>query len=224
MRVVGVLSVANVTGNARPFTKQDGAMVSALGDYAAIAIENARIYAQLEEATTRETEYLRSAFEQYVAPSVVERIVQKNPDDLKLGGCRREITVVFADVRGFTTFSEQADPEDVVSLLNEYFTIATEVIFSREGTLDKFQGDAVMAIFNAPEFQDDHAYRAVDAAMALQRAIAERNASMRRRGADVWDRRAPGRRGRRQYRHDQSHELHGHWRYGERRQAPARTR
>ncbi len=176
-QVVGVINVANVTGNARPFTKEDGAMVSALGDYAAIAIENAHIYAQLEEASTRETEYLRSAFEQYVAPSVVERVLQKNSDDLKLGGCRREITVVFADVRGFTTFSEQADPEEVVSLLNDYFTIATELIFSREGTLDKFQGDAVMAIFNAPEFQDDHAYRAVDSAMALQRAIAERNAS-----------------------------------------------
>jgi class 3 adenylate cyclase/CheY-like chemotaxis protein len=175
-RVVGVLSISNVTVNSRPFTKEDSAMVSALGDYAAIAIENARIYAQLEEATSRETEYLRSAFEQYVAPSVVERVL-KNPDDLKLGGSRREITVVFADVRGFTTFSEQADPEEVVKLLNDYFNIATDVIFSREGTLDKFQGDAVMAIFNAPEFQDDHAYRAADSAMALQRAIAERNAS-----------------------------------------------
>jgi class 3 adenylate cyclase/CheY-like chemotaxis protein len=173
-RVVGVLSISNVTVNSRPFTKQDGAMVDALGDYAAIAIENARIYAQLEEATSRETEHLRSAFERYVAPSVVERVLQ-NSDALQLGGSRREITIVFADVHGFTTFSEEADPEDVVSLLNDYFTIATDVIFSREGMLDKFQGDAVMAIFNAPEFQDDHTYRAVDAAMALQRAIAERN-------------------------------------------------
>jgi adenylate cyclase len=79
-------------------------------------------------------------------------------------------------VRGFTTYSEQADPEDVVKLLNEYFRIATDVIFSREGTLDKFLGDAVMAFFNAPEDQEDHAHRAVDAAMALQRAIGERNA------------------------------------------------
>jgi class 3 adenylate cyclase/DNA-binding response OmpR family regulator len=176
-RVVGVISVANVTSRMRPFTKEDAAMVSALGDYAAIAIENAHIYAQLEEASTRETEYLRNAFEQYVAPSVVERVLQRDSDDLKLGGCRREVSVVFADVCGFTTFSEKADPEDVVSLLNDYFTIATEVIFSREGTLDKFQGDAVMAIFNAPELQDDHAIRAVNSALALQRAIAERNAS-----------------------------------------------
>ncbi len=115
--------------------------------------------------------------ERYVAPSVVERVLQ-NPDNLKLGGCRREVTVMFADARGFTAFSEQADPEDVVRQLNDYFTIGTDVIFSREGTLDKFQGDAVMALFNAPEDQDDHAYRAVDTAMALQRAIAEHNASM----------------------------------------------
>jgi class 3 adenylate cyclase/CheY-like chemotaxis protein len=173
-RVVGVLSISNVTVNSRPFTKQDGAMVSALGDYAAIAIENARIYTQLEESASRETEYMRSVLERYIAPSVVDRVL-KNADALDLGGSRREVTVLFADVRGFTAFSEQAAPEDVVKLLNDYFSIATNVIFTREGTLDKFQGDAVMAIFNAPEFQDDHAYRAADTAMALQRAIAERN-------------------------------------------------
>lgn len=181
-RVVGVLSVENVTMDAGPFTKQDGAMLSALGDYAAIAIENARIYSALEAATSREKETLRSAFSRYVAPSVVERILQ-NPDVMMaLGGGRRTISVVFADVRGFTAYSEQADPEDAVKLLNEYFRLATEIIFTREGTLDKFLGDAVMAIFNAPEDQPDHPYRAVDAAVALQRAIAERNARFEDQG------------------------------------------
>jgi class 3 adenylate cyclase/CheY-like chemotaxis protein len=175
-RVVGVLSVENVRPDAVSFNQQDAAMLSALGDYAAIAIENARIYAALEEATSRETESIRNAFERYVAPSVVERVLQSPDSMLKLGGRRREISVVFADVRGFTTYSEHAPPEEVVNLLNEYFSLATDVIFSREGTLDKFLGDAVMSIFNAPEDQDDHPYRAVDAAMALQRAIAERNA------------------------------------------------
>ena len=174
-RVVGVLSVENVSAGARAFTKDDVALLEMLGDYAAIAIENARNYAALEEATARETETLRAAFERYVAPTVVERVLA-NPEAMTLGGRRREISVVFADVRGFTTYSEQADPEDVVKLLNEYFRIATDVIFSREGTLDKFLGDAVMAFFNAPEDQEDYAYRAVDAALALQRAIEERNA------------------------------------------------
>lgn len=179
-QVVGVLSVSNVSSHARPFNKQDQAMLSALSDYAAIAIENARIYAALQETSTRETEQLRTVFERYVAPSVVERVLQ-NADAMQLGGTRREISVVFADVRGFTSYSEQAAPEDVVEVLNTYLSIATEVIFGREGTLDKFQGDAVMAIFNAPEDQSDHVARAADAALALQRAISERNA----RGGDL---------------------------------------
>ncbi|MBN1201704.1 MAG: response regulator, partial [Anaerolineae bacterium] len=174
-QVVGVLYVENVRDAARPFTKQDGAMLSALGDYAAIAIENSRIYAALEEMSTSEKESIRSAFARYVAPSVVERVLH-NPSSMQLGGKRREISVLFADVRGFTAYSEQALPEEVVKLLNEYFSLATDVIFSREGTLDKFLGDAVMAIFNAPEEQYDHTYRAVDAALALQAAISERNA------------------------------------------------
>ncbi len=179
-QVVGVLSVSNVSAHARPFTKQDGTMLSALGDYAAIAIENARIYAALEEASTRESEKLRAAFERYVAPSVVERVLQ-NPEAMQLGGIRREISVVFADVREFTRYSERAKPEEVVASLNQYLSIATDVIFSREGTLDKFQGDAVLAFFNAPEDQADHVWRAADAALALQRAINERNA----RGGDL---------------------------------------
>jgi class 3 adenylate cyclase len=175
-RIVGVLSVEMVSPDTRAFTQQDGAMLSALGDYAAIAIENTRIYAALEEATSREKELLRTAFERYVAPTVVDRIVQNPGVMMQLGGKRQTISVLFADVRGFTSYAEQANPEEVVKLLNEYFTLATEIIFTREGTLDKFQGDAVMAIFNAPEEQANHAYRAVDAAMALQRAITERNA------------------------------------------------
>ncbi len=174
-QVVGVLCVENVSAGARSFTQRDGTLLEMLGDYAAIAIENARNYAALEKSTAERTETLRSAFARYVAPSVVQRVLE-NPDLLQLGGTRREITVVFADARSYTAYTEHAEPEDVVNLLNDYFRIAIEVIFSREGTLDKFLGDAVMAFFNAPEDQHDHPYRAVDAALALQRAVAERNA------------------------------------------------
>jgi class 3 adenylate cyclase/FixJ family two-component response regulator len=176
-RVVGVLGVENIQSDARAFNSQDSAMLSAIGDYAAIAIENARIYVALEEAANREKQMIRSAFERYVAPTVVDRVLH-NPSAMQVGGVRREISVLFADVRGFTTYSEQAPPEEVVKLLNEYFNLATEVIFAREGTLDKFLGDAVMAIFNAPEDQDDHPFRAVDSAVALQQAVAERNVQL----------------------------------------------
>lgn len=179
--VLGVLSIENVSVGARAFTEQDGALLEMLADYAAIAIENARNYAALEKSTAERTETLRSAFARYVAPTVVERVLS-NPAMMALGGTRREISVVFADVRGYTALTEHAEPEEVVALLNDYFRLATDVIFSREGTLDKFLGDAVMAFFNAPEDQHDHVYRAVDAALALQHAIAERNARITGKG------------------------------------------
>ena len=159
-RVLGVLCVENVSMSASPFSAQNVSMLEMLSDYAAIAISNARNYAALQEATTRQTETMRAAIERHAAPS------------------RREISVLFADLRGYTSFAEQAPPEEVVALLNEYFSLAMDVIFSREGTLDKFLGDGVMVFFNAPEEQPDHAYRAVDAALTLQRMVAEHNAGI----------------------------------------------
>jgi class 3 adenylate cyclase/DNA-binding response OmpR family regulator len=179
-RVIGALGIENLSNNSRAFSDHDGALLSALSDYAAIAIENARNFQQLEEANEREKMAIRGAFERYVAPSVVDRVLS-SPDEMRLGGRRREVSILFADIRGYTTFAEQAPPEHVVELLNQYFTLATDIIFAREGTLDKFLGDAVMAFFNAPEDQEDHPYRAVDAALALQSAVAELNA---RRGGD----------------------------------------
>ncbi len=176
-RVLGALCVENVSMSAAPFSAQSVSMLEMLSDYAAIAISNARNYAALQEATARQAKTMRAAFERYVAPSVVERVL-KNPEMLQLGGVRREISVLFADLRGYTAFAEQAPPEEVVALLNEYFSLTMDVIFSREGTLDKFLGDGVMVFFNAPEEQPDHVYRAVDAALTLQHMVAEHNAAL----------------------------------------------
>lgn len=178
---IGVLGIENISANARAFTEHDSALLSALGDYAAIAIENARNFQALEEAKEREKMVIRGAFERYVAPSVVDRVLS-GPDGLQLGGSRREVSVLFADIRGFTAFAENATPEHVVELLNDYFTVAADVIFTREGTLDKYLGDAVMAFFNAPEDQPDHPYQAVEAALALQQSVAQFNAQ---RGIEV---------------------------------------
>lgn len=179
-RVIGVIGIENLSATARAFTDHDGALLSALGDYAAIAIENARNFQMIEEAKEREKMAIRGAFERYVAPSVVDRVL-RTPNEMKIGGNRRQITILFADIRGYTTYAEKAEPERLVELLNQYFAVATDIIFAREGTLDKFLGDAVMAFFNAPEDQEDHPHRAVDAALALQAAVAELNA---RRGGD----------------------------------------
>ncbi|MBN1991547.1 MAG: PAS domain-containing protein [Anaerolineae bacterium] len=120
-----------------------------------------------------ETKRLRAVqdmFRCYVSPAVVDRL-PSDPADLKLGGNRQEVTILFADIRGFTTFSEKLAPEELVDVLNQYLSMAAASILMYEGTLDKFMGDAVMGIFNAPLRQDDHVLRAVRAAAAMQRAI-----------------------------------------------------
>lgn len=167
-RVLGTLSIANYTPNSGAFNANDVALVRALGDYAAIAIENSRHYVGLSQSKDR----LRNIFEQFVAPQIVEQVLA-NPDDVKLGGERQELTVLFADIRGFTSWSEATDPEVVVETLNHYLSLAANVVLGWEGTLDKFFGDGLMAIFNAPIRQADHVYRAVDAALALRRAAQE---------------------------------------------------
>lgn len=104
------------------------------------------------------------AFKQYVSPEVVETIAKKGNFELKLGGQKRDIAVLFVDIRGFTSLSEALEPEKVVEILNEYLTLTTSSIFNNYGTLDKFVGDATMAVFNSPFDLDDYVYKAVRAA------------------------------------------------------------
>lgn len=102
-----------------------------------------------------------NAFKKYVAPQIVEELSHKNNLEIKLGGENREIAVLFVDIRGFTTMSESMEPEQVVEILNEYLSLTTNAIFQNNGTLDKFVGDATMAVFNAPFDLDDYVFRAV---------------------------------------------------------------
>ncbi|HET9015314.1 MAG TPA: adenylate/guanylate cyclase domain-containing protein [Thermomicrobiaceae bacterium] len=129
----------------------------------------------MEEARRRETaerDRLRELFSRYVAPPVVEQLL-RSPDALALGGSRCDVTVLFADVRGFTGFSESHRPEEVVALLNSYLELATSEIFKQLGMLDKFLGDGVMAIFGAPLTLPDHELAAVRAALSMRERIAE---------------------------------------------------
>ncbi len=120
------------------------------------------------EARTR---YIRDVLMSYLAPQVAEQLLT-DPQKLRLGGERRMVTTFFADIRGFTTFSEHLDPERLMDVLNSYLSLGAEAVFLQEGTLDKFQGDMVMAFFNAPVDQEDHALRAVRAALAMRADIA----------------------------------------------------
>jgi len=122
--------------------------------------------------TAKERTFLKKAFSLYVPSELVSEIV-KHPELLRLGGERREITILFSDIRNFTTISEQLDPEVLTHLLNAYFSRMTREIFGEGGTLDKFIGDAIMALFGAPLPFEDHASRACRAALRMTQALQE---------------------------------------------------
>ena len=115
----------------------------------------------------KEKKYIHDAFSRYVAPEVVSQLM-KHPEKLKLGGEKREITIFFSDIRGFTTFSEALTPEKLVLLLNEYLTAMTDIIMESGGVVDKYIGDAIMAFWGAPLDQPDHAVRAANAVLTMQ--------------------------------------------------------
>lgn len=109
-----------------------------------------------------------STFKKYVAPQIVDKLAKEGNFELKLGGEKRHVAVLFVDIRGFTPMSENLAPEEVVSILNEYLALTTASILDNEGTLDKFIGDATMAVFNAPFDLDDYVYKAILTAIAIR--------------------------------------------------------
>ncbi|MFA6099844.1 MAG: adenylate/guanylate cyclase domain-containing protein [Patescibacteria group bacterium] len=127
-------------------------------------------------AAERQKREIRAAFSRYVTESVVTSILA-DPSKLKLGGERRRMTVLFSDIRGFTTISEGLRPEKLVEIMNKYLSRMTDEVFKHEGVLDKYIGDAVMAFWNAPLDQPDHAKRAVETALDMLSALKEMNAA-----------------------------------------------
>lgn len=137
------------------------------------------VYAIIEQyiAEILRRKKIVGVFKQYVAPQIVEEISKQKEFKVTLGGEKRHIAVLFVDIRGFTTMSESLQPEEVVEILNEYLALTTESIFKNSGTLDKFVGDATMAVFNAPFDLDDYVFRAVKTAWDMKAgsdAIAEK--------------------------------------------------
>lgn len=127
---------------------------------------------------------IRGMFSSYVTEKVVNELI-KNPDLAKLGGERREITVLFSDVRGFTTFSEKHQPEQVVTILNEYLGEMTDIIFQWDGTLDKFVGDEIVAFWGAPLPQEKHAELAVKCALHMVGRLTELQTKWESEGRDA---------------------------------------
>ena len=114
----------------------------------------------------REKRKMKRLFGQYVSKDVYAQLVA-NPELARLGGQRRDMTVLFSDIRGFTTITEKGQPEEIVQMLNEYFTRMVEIVFRHKGTVDKFVGDMVMALFGAPLDDPMHADHAVEAALDM---------------------------------------------------------
>ncbi len=166
--VLGILYVDNLTAT-NSFNDEDLQFLIAFGGLAAIAIKNSRFAEQIQRQAM-----VRSNFERYFAPNVAAEIAQQQ-GAVKLGGDKRPVTILFSDIRGFTTMSEHMSPDSIASLLSDYFTEMVDIIFANGGTLDKFIGDAVMALWGAPVPHADDPDRAVQAAIAMQRAIAALN-------------------------------------------------
>ncbi len=154
----GTVEVQRPTGT---FADRDRSMVETLAAELSIALENVRLYDQVE-----------GLFRRYMSPDVATALLA-DPGQASLGGAVVEITALFADLRGFTSFSERSSPEEVVEVLNRYFGLAVPRILDAGGTVVQFVGDALLAVFNAPSRQSDHARRACIAALAMQDAIGE---------------------------------------------------
>jgi adenylate cyclase len=130
---------------------------------------------------SREKAFLHSAFSRYLAPEVITDIIN-NPDKLNLGGEKREMTAIFTDIQGFSTISEQLDPVHLVKLLNRYLTAMSNIIMENLGTIDKYEGDAIIAFFGAPIFRADHPALACRSALAMKAAEKELNKTVMEEG------------------------------------------
>jgi adenylate cyclase len=135
-------------------------------------------------AAEREKRQIRQTLGRYVHSSVIEEMLD-HPERLRLGGEKRELSVLFADIMGFTTLSERLAPEEIVPQLNEYLTCMTQVVFDHHGTLDKYIGDALMAFFGAPSSQPDHAWRACATALDMKATLQRLQQQWRTQGHPV---------------------------------------
>jgi adenylate cyclase len=167
--VIGVLYCDNP--RSKKFITDDLEVFAALCNYAAVAIEQARLSLRLLDESKR-----RERLTRYHSPGVINRIMQEGDADGAFMAQERDVSVMFCDIVGFTTMSQHAPPQAIADMLNDFFGRMGEVIFEHDGTLDKFIGDAILAVFGAPFEQPDHATKAVAAALAMQRELVKANA------------------------------------------------
>ena len=179
-RVLGVIYLdSRIAENA--FDESDQELFSAFASLSAIAIESARLFQRLQYEEKVRTTMSRSL------PVPVVEMLMKNPEDWIPGGTLQKVTVMFSDIRGFTAMSAQMTPNETMDMLNEYFDEMSKIIFAHQGTIDKFMGDAIMAIFGAPFSYGDDADRAVMTAIDMIRKVRALNECAEERGRRAFD-------------------------------------
>jgi len=161
------------------YTREDIDLLNTLANSGAVAIENAKLVDQIKKE-----EIIRTNLSRYLSPKVVEDIIHKDVE-VNLGGDRKVVTILFMDLIGFTSLSEKLQPEEVVSILNEYFTEMSKGIFTWQGTLDKFAGDQIMAFWGAPFEQLNHAELAVQCALEVSKTLDELQKKWEKEGKPV---------------------------------------
>ncbi len=178
-KTIGIIYLDSPT-SAAIFGPSDLDLLTAMANFAAVGIEQAQLNEQIQQETS-----IRERLARYHSPSIVERILRdinkSHATEFRLNAEVRDVSVLFADIVGFTPMSERMPPDKVSELLNEYFSEMTEVIFDYEGTLDKYIGDAIMAIFGAPNRMEDHPYAAVCTGLDMLEKLKALNA---RRGPE----------------------------------------
>lgn len=176
-RLVGAMHMDSML-NTGAFTEKDLSLFQGIATQAATAIENNRLAKKIErEAGTR------AQFQRLLSPNLVDQIV-RGALQLDQAGTQREVTMLFADIRGFTAMSERHAPEEMVKILNDYFEVMVDVLFSHGGTLDKYVGDEIIGLFGAPVTLPDAAERAVRCGLEMQRALEEFNLVRESTGAE----------------------------------------
>ena len=174
-KVLGILYVDNLTAT-HSFADEDLEFLIAFGSLAAVGIENS----QRSERLRREALVL-SNFQRYFAPNLAAQIAQQE-GAVQLGGRKRPVVIFFSDIRGFTPMSEAMGPDEIATLLTEYFTEMVEIVFENSGTLDKFMGDAIMALWGAPIAHEDDADRAMRCALDQLNALEKLNVKWKEAG------------------------------------------
>jgi len=161
------------------FTEEDLELFNSLAAQSAIAIDNVRLHDRMVEAEKK-----RQNLGRFLSPAIVDKIMGDGAD-LTLGGQKTMVTVMFCDIRKSSQLAERLQPQELVSLLNEHFTAMSELIFTNQGTLDKYIGDEIMALFGAPLATDDDAFNAVKAAIEIQAINKDLNALRKREGRPI---------------------------------------